>query len=158
MTGQEYLQNIRANLESGRRQHRMGENVLRAFGYVRRRVAAIEEINATLETLGLAANPPVNSEMPLRMPRIRFSLKPEHGATTPQTIDSLGTVDLNGSDAVSQDAEDDDSSLPEPAFSVSELASASTVVECVSPNPESTEGGRRVSVLKRQEGAPVLLG
>ena len=26
------------------------------------------------------------------------------------------------------------------------------------PYPESTEGGRRVSVLKRQEGAPVLLG
>ena len=26
------------------------------------------------------------------------------------------------------------------------------------PKPESTEGGRRVSVLKRQEGAPVLLG
>ena len=25
-------------------------------------------------------------------------------------------------------------------------------------NPESTEGGRRVSVLRRQEGAPVLLG
>ena len=24
--------------------------------------------------------------------------------------------------------------------------------------PESTEGGRRVNVLKRQEGAPVLLG
>ena len=26
------------------------------------------------------------------------------------------------------------------------------------PKPESTEGGRRVSVLRRQEGAPVLLG
>ena len=26
------------------------------------------------------------------------------------------------------------------------------------PNPESTEGGGRVSALKRQEGAPVLLG
>ena len=26
------------------------------------------------------------------------------------------------------------------------------------PYPESTEGGRRVSVLKRQEGAPVNLG
>ena len=26
------------------------------------------------------------------------------------------------------------------------------------PKPESTEGGRRVSVLSRQEGAPVLLG
>ena len=25
-------------------------------------------------------------------------------------------------------------------------------------NPESTEGGRRVSVLKREEGAPALLG
>ena len=26
------------------------------------------------------------------------------------------------------------------------------------PKPESTEGGRRVSVLKRQEGVPVNLG
>ena len=30
--------------------------------------------------------------------------------------------------------------------------------DLVLPYPESTEGGRRVSVLKRQEGAPVLLG
>ena len=30
--------------------------------------------------------------------------------------------------------------------------------EHVVPKPESTEGGRRVSVLRRQEGAPVLLG
>ena len=30
--------------------------------------------------------------------------------------------------------------------------------ELLTANPESTEGGRRVSVLKRQEGAPVLLG
>ena len=28
----------------------------------------------------------------------------------------------------------------------------------IDPKPESTEGGRRVSVLRRQEGAPVLLG
>ena len=28
----------------------------------------------------------------------------------------------------------------------------------ITPKPESTEGGRRVSVLKRQEGAPVNLG
>ena len=74
MPGQEYLEDIRAKLESGRHQHRMGENLLRAFGYVRRRATAIEEINATLEKLGLAADPPVNSEMPLRSPRIRFSL------------------------------------------------------------------------------------
>ena len=31
-------------------------------------------------------------------------------------------------------------------------------VENVFLNPESTEGGRRVSVLRRQEGAAVLLG
>ena len=30
--------------------------------------------------------------------------------------------------------------------------------DSVPAKPESTEGGRRVSVLKRQEGAPVLLG
>ena len=36
----------------------------------------------------------------------------------------------------------------------SRLLSASRI----SPKPESTEGGRRVSVLKRQEGAPVNLG
>ena len=31
-------------------------------------------------------------------------------------------------------------------------------LEYATLSPESTEGGRRVSVLKRQEGAPVLLG
>ncbi len=34
----------------------------------------------------------------------------------------------------------------------------STVYISLEPKPESTEGGRRVSVLKRQEGAPVNLG
>ena len=29
---------------------------------------------------------------------------------------------------------------------------------CMGVKPESTEGGRRVSVLKRQEGAPANLG
>ena len=32
------------------------------------------------------------------------------------------------------------------------------VVPVAIVKPESTEGGRRVSVLRRQEGAPVLLG
>ena len=37
--------------------------------------------------------------------------------------------------------------------------SSKTISELTtSVKPESTEGGRRVSVLKRQEGAPVLLG
>ena len=38
-----------------------------------------------------------------------------------------------------------------------DLRRANEVV-IVTSKPESTEGGRRVSVLRRQEGAPVLLG
>ena len=68
MTGQEYLDVIRRSLESGRRQHRMGQNVLRAFGYVRRRSTAISQINKTLNELGLTADPPIDSNMPLRNP------------------------------------------------------------------------------------------
>ena len=43
-------------------------------------------------------------------------------------------------------------------FSVTNLANAGfpVPVRAHFPNPESTEGGRRVSVLKRQEGAPSL--
>ena len=45
-------------------------------------------------------------------------------------------------------------------FSVTNLANAGLPVPVRAhfPNPESTEGGRRVSDAKRQEGAPVLLG
>ena len=134
MTGQGYLEDIRAKLESGHRQHRMGQNVLRVFGYVRRRATAIEEINATLEMLGLAADPPINAEMPLRTPRIRFSLKPSDGAATPEAVDGPDTLDSNGLDAPLQDEEDNDSNLPEPAFGISELESAKTDVECMPPS------------------------
>ena len=43
-------------------------------------------------------------------------------------------------------------SAPEKAEVVTKVSSSPL------PKPESTEGGRRVSVLKRQEGAPVNLG
>ena len=71
------LEAIRAELVMKRHQHRMGENVLRAFGYVRRRATAIEEINASLTELGLVANPSISTDMPLKTPRIRFSLMSE---------------------------------------------------------------------------------
>ena len=134
MSGREYLKAIRGNLKSGRHQHRMGENVLRAFGYVRRRATAIQEINTTLDDLGLIADPPVDSQMPPRVPRIRFSLSTTTGTVTPGRIDSPDTSPSNGVDAPQQDADDDDLNLPEPAFSVSELASANTAVDCVSPS------------------------
>ena len=135
MTGREYLEGIRTNLKSGRNQHRMGENILRAFGYVRRRATAIEEINGTLEELGLLADPPINAEMPLRVPRVSFSLREQTDVTaSDQSTDSQDTLASGGYDAPVQDVEDEEGSLPEPAFSVSELASASTSVECVSQN------------------------
>ncbi len=134
MTGQEYLEEIRTNLRSGRNQHRMGENILRAFGYVRRRATAIEEINGTLEQLGLLAHPPINSEMPLKVPRIRFSLSADTDALASEAADSQDTLDSGTCDSPLQDVEDEEDNLPEPAFSVSELASANTAVECVSPN------------------------
>ena len=134
MTGREYLEDIRTQLQSGRHQHRMGENVLRAFGYVRRRATAIEEINTTLEQLGLVAYPPISSDMPLKIPRISFSLKAANGAVSLETGDVLDASGHNGFGSPLQDTDDNDSNLPEPAFSVSELASANTDVECVSPN------------------------
>ena len=134
MTGREYLENIQAELRLGRHQHRMGENILRAFGYIRRRTTAIQEINATLDNLGLVASPPVDAQMPLKSPRIRFSLRSSGVAAPPEVLDGPDTLDSNGSDTPSQDAEDRDINLPEPAFSISELASANTVVECVTPD------------------------
>ena len=139
MTGQKYLEDIRAELKAGRRQHKMGENVLSAFGYVRRRATAIEEINTALEKLELAANPPVNSEMPLRKPRISFSLKATDGASALETVDGQDTLDSDGFDDTLQDTEDSDSNLPEPSFSVSELTSAKTDVERVAPDASVQE-------------------
>ena len=134
MTGQDYLKDIRAKLESGRPQRRMGENVLDAFGYVGRIVTAIEEINTTLGELGLAADPPINSEMPLRVPRIHFSLKDGNGGATVEAVDNLEVSDSSSIDAQFQDIQDIGSNLPKPGFSISELASAHCLVECLSPS------------------------
>ena len=139
MAGKEYLENIRDQLTLDRRQHRKGESLLRAFGYVRRRATAIDEINATLEILGLTAVPPVTVEMPLRGPYIRFFLRSIAGAATSDALCALETQVSDGFDCPlqeeeEQDGEDDVSSLPEPAFSISELKSAKTDVEWVTPS------------------------
>ena len=134
MTGEQYLAAIRTELVAAHRQHKMGENVLRAFGYIRRRRTVIEEINAALEKLGLVANPPIDSDMPLRRPRIVFSLRDTADAAIPIASNSADAVDLSSSNVLAQDEDDSDTDLPEPAFSVSELESADKKVEWVSPN------------------------
>lgn len=74
MSGRDYLSAIKKELEAGRHQNRMGENLLTAFGYVRRRESAIAEINKDMRELGLLTYPPIDAQMPLRTPRIRFIL------------------------------------------------------------------------------------
>ena len=139
MTGRQYLEDIRTELQSGRHQHRMGENVLRAFGYVRRRATAIQEINETMEDLGMMADPLISVDMPLKAPRIRFRLKHVEGSATPESNNAPEPVGSDDFDALQTDEEiqsekDSESSLPEPAFRVSELESADADVACVSPN------------------------
>ena len=139
MTGQEYLDDIRKSLESGRRQHRMGQNVLRSFGYVRRRSTAISQINKTLNELGLIADPPIDSNMPLRNPRIRFTLRPANATGSTEAIDDSTVADPGVNDDLSDDDDSDESNLPEPGFTVSELSAASQTVERVSPNAPVNE-------------------
>ena len=139
MSGRDYLQDIKTNLEAGRNQHRMGENILRAFGYVRRRKTAIDEINAALDELGLETYPPIDPDMPPRTPRIIFSLK----GAAPEIIDDSGVGSSNSTETQLQyenevDADDDDN-LPEPTFSISELASANKDVQCVTQNASIQE-------------------
>ncbi len=134
MAGREYLEDIRTKLELGRNQNRMGRSVLRAFGYVRRRTTSIEEINTTLKEVGLVADPPISTEMPLESPRIKFSLRD----TTPQLVNDPDTVTTNTSDIPSQD-DDDGGNLLEPAFTVSELDSSETPVERVPPGASVRE-------------------
>lgn len=136
MTGQEYLDDIRRSLESGRRQHRMGQNVLRAFGYVRRRSTAIRQINKMLDELGLIADPPIDSNMPLRNPRVRFSLRSASATGATESTDDSTDADPSIHENLSDDVE---SNLPEPGFTVSELSAASQTVERVSPNAPINE-------------------
>ena len=138
MGGREYLLEIRTKLESGSHQNRAGQSLLKAFGYVRRRATAVAEINSEMEDLGLEANPPVNSEMPLKAPRIRFSLRNANGITAPEAVvvDGSDLTDSERFESPLSEAENEDTDidLPEPAFSVSELKSASANVECVPPD------------------------
>lgn len=137
MSGQEYLESVKAELESGRHQHRMGENILGAFGYVRRRATAIDEINATLKQIGLVADPAIDSQMPLRAPRIRFALAiaNESHEGTPGASEVPLAPDVPDTH-IDDDAEDEGgvSEVLAPSFRISELASANRSVECISPD------------------------
>ncbi len=83
--GSDYLREIKKNLTRGRRQHKRGDKLLAAFGYVRRRQTFVDQINAEMEKLGLVANPPINTSIGLDR-YTSFSLKgsPPDPNETPQ--------------------------------------------------------------------------
>jgi len=73
-TGEEYLDLILAELKQGHRQWKRGDNLLAAFGYMRRRQTAIDLINSELEKRGVYTLPELSVEMPLDR-AIRFRLR-----------------------------------------------------------------------------------
>ncbi len=137
MTGRAYLEAIKDQLLNGRHQHKMGESILDAFGYVRRRRTAIDEINEELKALGLRTDPLLTVDMPLRVPRIRFLLTdgvpskvdmPAVNAVTAASI-AEGEV-IKEEDAVEEIVEQTFVS----SFKVAELEAAEKEVVCISPN------------------------
>ena len=126
MSGREYLEKIRSNLEDGSHQNRKGQNLLGAFGYVRRRKTVIQEINETLDALGLEADPPITTEMPLEG-RVKFSLK----GVAPEFLNVADSPNADGLDTPLQDEVDDVGDILKFTFTVSELPSAETEVECI---------------------------
>ena len=128
MSGRSYLEEIRTELEEGRKQWRAGASLLAAFGYMRRRKTAVDAINRELEELGLECEPPIDVEMPLDTPRVRFSL-----AGTNAESSNEDTQDTELEAAVETRAED---KPVVSGFKVAELDSADKEVVCVKPDDQ----------------------
>ena len=126
MSGRSYLEEIKAELEQGRRQWRAGASLLAAFGYVRRRKTAVDAINRDLEDLGLECDPPIDVDMPLDTPRIRFLLA---GSTAEPSSEQ--TADAEAEREVETRPQD---TPVVSGFKVAELDAADKGVVCVRPD------------------------
>lgn len=146
MAGRDYLAAIKKELEAGRHQHRMGENILAAFGYVRRRQTAIDEINQALNDLRLQTDPPIDSDMPLRAPRIRFALSPNVTAQTP--------IEQEPTEVPPEDAPEQEEEPAQPletlvaSFRIAELDAADKPVECIPLDAPLSEAYTRMALGK----------
>ena len=128
MNGRNYLENIRAELQEGRKQWRAGASLLAAFGYVRRRKTAVDAINRELEDLGLECEPPIDVDMPLDTPRIRFLLagsNAEPSSEDTQDTEAEGVVETRAQDTPVVSG-----------FKVAELDAADQEVVCVRPDDQ----------------------
>ncbi len=128
MEGKYYLEDIKVELEDGRQQWRAGASVLAAFGYVRRRKTAVDAINKELKHLGLRCEPPLDVDMPLDTPRIRFFLDGSNAEPEDQQ-------------AQTDEAEEDVATRAQDTpvvsgFKVAELDAADKEVVCVRPDDQ----------------------
>ena len=71
--GADYLDAVKAQLESGRNAWRRADNVFRAFGYVRRRQTAVDLIHKELAARGMFPEPSLSTSIP-HSTFVRFSL------------------------------------------------------------------------------------
>ena len=128
MNGRNYLEEIKAELEGGRKQWRAGASLLAAFGYVRRRTPAVDAINRELEDLGLKCEPSIDVDMPLDTPRIRFLLvgsNAEASSEDTQDTEVEGEVETRPQDTPVVSG-----------FKVAELDAADKEVDCVRPDDQ----------------------
>ena len=128
MEGRSYLEKIKAELKQGRKQWRAGASLLAAFGYVRRRKTAVDAINRELEDLGLECEPPIDVDMPLDTPRIRFLLagsNAEPPSEDTQDTEVEGEVETRAQDTPVVSG-----------FKVAELDAADQEVVCVRPDDQ----------------------
>lgn len=131
------MASIKKELEIGRNQNRMGENLLAEFGFIRRRRAAVDEINSELARQGLCADPLITQEMPLRSPRIRFSLVNGHTLVPAATDEGDAEAD----------AETLIHAMPS-SFRIGELAAAEQDVGWVAPTASVAEAYTKMALEK----------
>lgn len=145
MAASEFLQQIKRELENGRKQWRRGDKVLAAFGYARRWPAVISTINGELRRLGLKTDPPIDEHMPLttaiRFYAVEESATDSQAASPPLAAQALTedhVPDAQDSfDEVNQ--EEDTDALIIPSFKVAELRAASKQVTCIAQDASLSE-------------------
>lgn len=146
MSGTEYLDAIRSQLESGKSAWRRADNIFRAFGYVRRRQSAVDQFNKEMEARGMRAEPALTTTIPLSA-YVRFLLEP---APPPpevlQVMDEFEPVNVEPehidppeSEKVEEPPPADEANPADRALIVGNLAAAEHPPEMVNPQASIAE-------------------
>ena len=143
-TGTDYLDSIAESLKEGRRQWRRGDNLLSAFGYVRRRQTAIDQIRNELAKRGLRTDPEITTSMPLDG-YVTFYRKDDAGlvsSATEPTVEQQREADL--------EAAQDPAALKvaDVALTVANLEASERTPMAVGPNATVSEAITKMELNK----------